>query len=91
VTGCGVTLKNELPESTVIHFHGLEVPNDQDGVPFITQPPIKPGATHTYEFTVPHGGSHMYHSHHNAANQTMLGLLGAFHRGAQAPDRGRES
>ena len=48
-----VVLKNELSESTSIHFHGLELPNDQDGVPFITQPPIKPGASYTYEFTVP--------------------------------------
>jgi FtsP/CotA-like multicopper oxidase with cupredoxin domain len=73
-----VVLNNELPESTVIHFHGLEVPVDQDGVPFITQPPVKPGESFTYEFTVPNAGSHMYHSHHNAANQTMMGLLGAF-------------
>jgi FtsP/CotA-like multicopper oxidase with cupredoxin domain len=73
-----VALKNELPESTAIHFHGLQVPNDQDGVPFITQPPIKPGATYTYEFTVPNAGSHMYHSHHNSTKQVGLGLLGAF-------------
>jgi manganese oxidase len=73
-----VILKNELPESTVIHFHGLELPNDQDGVPFITQPPVKPGQSFTYEFTVPNSGSHMYHSHHNAAKQVGLGLLGAF-------------
>jgi FtsP/CotA-like multicopper oxidase with cupredoxin domain len=73
-----VNLKNDLPESTAIHFHGLELPNDQDGVPFITQPPVKPGASHTYEFTVPNAGSHMYHSHHNAAKQVALGLLGAF-------------
>ncbi len=75
-----VLLRNQLPESTSIHFHGLELPNDQDGVPFITQPPIKPGESFTYEFTVPVGnaGSHMYHSHHNAAKQVGLGLLGAF-------------
>ncbi len=73
-----LTLKNELSESTAIHFHGLELPNDQDGVPFITQPPIKPGQSYTYEFTVPNAGSHMYHSHHNAATQVGLGLLGAF-------------
>ena len=71
-------VKNEMPESTAGHFHGLELPNDQDGVPFITQPPIKPGATYTYEFTVPNAGSHMYHSHHNAAMQVGMGLLGAF-------------
>jgi FtsP/CotA-like multicopper oxidase with cupredoxin domain len=73
-----INLKNELPESTAIHFHGLELPNDQDGVPFITQPPVKPGASYTYEFTVTTTGSHMYHSHHNAAKQVGLGLLGAF-------------
>jgi manganese oxidase len=73
-----VVLKNELPESTAIHFHGLELPNDQDGVPFITQPPVKPGESYTYEFTVPNSGSHMYHSHHNSAKQVGMGLLGAF-------------
>ena len=71
-------LKNELPESTAVHFHGVELPNDQDGVPFITQPPIKSGQSFTYEFTAPNPGSHMYHSHHNAATQVGLGMLGAF-------------
>jgi FtsP/CotA-like multicopper oxidase with cupredoxin domain len=75
-----VVLKNELTQSTAIHFHGLELPNDVDGVPFITQSPVKPGATHVYEFTAPEGnaGSHMYHSHHNSAMQVGMGLLGAF-------------
>jgi FtsP/CotA-like multicopper oxidase with cupredoxin domain len=73
-----VIVKNDLPESTAVHFHGLEVPNGQDGVPFITQPPIKPGETYTYEFTAPNSGSHMYHSHHNSTKQVSLGLLGAF-------------
>jgi manganese oxidase len=73
-----INLTNELPESTAIHFHGLELPNDQDGVPFITQPPVKPGESYTYEFMVENAGSHMYHSHHNAAAQVGMGLLGAF-------------
>ena len=73
-----VKVTNMLDQSTAVHFHGLSLPNDQDGVPFITQPPIKPGQTYTYEFTVPHSGSHMYHSHHNATTQVMKGLLGAF-------------
>ncbi len=73
-----VNLTNALDESTSIHFHGLELPNSQDGVTFITQPPIKPGQTYTYEFIVPNAGSHMYHSHHNSAQQVGLGLLGAF-------------
>jgi FtsP/CotA-like multicopper oxidase with cupredoxin domain len=70
-------VKNELPESTAMHFHGLIVPNKMDGVPFITQPVIKPGETSTYEFTVKNSGSHMYHSHHNATKQVGKGLLGA--------------
>ncbi len=73
-----VNVKNELPESTSVHFHGLELPNDMDGVPFITQAPIKPGQSFSYEFTVPNAGSHMYHSHHNSTKQVGLGLLGAF-------------
>ncbi len=71
---------NELPQSTSIHWHGLMVPNSQDGVPYMTQPPIKPGASFTYEFQIREGnaGAHMYHSHHNAAFQVTKGLLGAF-------------
>lgn len=73
-----VLVTNELNESTSIHWHGLIIPNDQDGVPYVTQPPIKPGETYTYEFTLKNSGSHMYHSHHNAAEQVTRGLLGAF-------------
>ncbi|MDB4950268.1 MAG: multicopper oxidase type 3 [Gemmatimonadetes bacterium] len=73
-----LNLTNRLEQSTAVHFHGVELPNDQDGVPFITQPPIKPGQTYTYEFTAPNPGSHMYHSHHNSAEQVGKGLLGAF-------------
>jgi len=73
-----VIIKNQLPESTAIHFHGVLVANNMDGVPFITQPPIKPGASFTYEFTAKNAGSHMYHSHHNATKQVGLGQLGAF-------------
>jgi FtsP/CotA-like multicopper oxidase with cupredoxin domain len=73
-----VNFTNKLEESSVIHFHGVAVPNGMDGVPFITQPPVKPGETFRYEFVVPNSGSHMYHSHHNAATQVTMGLLGAF-------------
>ncbi|HLA41897.1 MAG TPA: multicopper oxidase domain-containing protein [Aggregatilineales bacterium] len=73
-----VKVKNEMGESTGIHFHGLIVPNEIDGVPFVTQPPIEPGAEYVYEFEAVNPGSHMYHSHHNAAEQVIRGLLGAF-------------
>ena len=74
-----VRLKNELPQSTSIHFHGLEISdNKQDGVTFVTQDPVKPGATFEYTLTPLNCGSHMYHSHHAADAQVPLGLLGAF-------------
>lgn len=74
-----VRLKNQLPESTSIHFHGLEIAdNKQDGVTFVTQDPIKPGQTYEYTLTPLNCGSHMYHSHHAADAQVPLGLLGAF-------------
>jgi FtsP/CotA-like multicopper oxidase with cupredoxin domain len=73
-----VVFTNNLPESTAMHWHGLMVPNAVDGVPFITQPPVKPGETFTYEFAAKPAGSHMYHAHHNSTKQVGKGLLGAF-------------
>jgi FtsP/CotA-like multicopper oxidase with cupredoxin domain len=73
-----VTFKNEMRETTGIHFHGQKLPNNMDGVPHVTQEPIQPGASFTYEFTARTPGSHMYHSHHNATDQVGRGLLGAF-------------
>ncbi len=70
---------NNLQETTGVHFHGVEFDDFfQDGVPFVTQLPIKPGETYTYDFTASNAGSLMYHSHHNATDQVGRGLLGAF-------------
>ncbi len=70
---------NNLQETTGVHFHGVEFDDFfQDGVPFVTQKPIVPGGTYTYEFTATTAGSLMYHSHHNATDQVGRGLLGAF-------------
>lgn len=73
-----INVTNKLTESTSVHWHGLVVPNNMDGVPFINQEPIKPGQTFTYEFTLVNSGTHMYHSHHNSMDQVNRGLLGAF-------------
>ncbi len=70
--------KNNMSETTGVHFHGQRIPNNMDGVPHITQDPIQPGDSFAYEFTVRTPGSHMYHSHHNATDQVGRGLLGAF-------------
>jgi hypothetical protein len=72
------TFKNDMRESTGVHFHGQRLPNNMDGVPHVTQDPIEPGDSFTYEFTARTPGSHMYHSHHNATDQVGRGLLGAF-------------
>ena len=73
-----VVLHNQLPESTSIHFHGLDLPNAMDGTTDITQDPVKTGETFTYTF-VAHGPAvGMYHSHHDAVRQVPDGLAGAF-------------
>jgi FtsP/CotA-like multicopper oxidase with cupredoxin domain len=73
-----VNVTNQMTQSTAIHFHGVRIPNAMDGVPFVTQPVVTPGGTFTHEFTVRNFGTHMYHSHHNAAEQVTRGMLGAF-------------
>jgi FtsP/CotA-like multicopper oxidase with cupredoxin domain len=73
-----INVKNNLTESTATHWHGLVVPNEVDGVGYLTQDPIKPGETLTYEFTLRNQGTHMYHAHHNSTDQVNRGLLGAF-------------
>ena len=58
-----------------IHWHGLHVPNDQDGVAGVTQDPIAPGETFDYRFTAPHEGTFMYHAHGpNSREQIDRGL-----------------
>ena len=71
-----IELENRLPESTTMHWHGLEVPVEQDGVPYISQKPIAPGETYAYEFTVHQEGTFFYHAH--SAMQEMIGLIGMF-------------
>jgi manganese oxidase len=73
-----IIVHNEMDQSTSVHWHGLDIPNEQDGVTFVNQNPIRPGETFTYEFTLENYGSHMYHSHHNSMEQVVGGLLGAF-------------
>ncbi|MCL5289404.1 MAG: copper oxidase [Acidobacteria bacterium] len=71
-----VVFDNHLPESTTIHWHGLEVPIEMDGVPYISQPPVPPGGRFVYEFTLNQEGTYFYHSH--GAMQEMMGMIGMF-------------
>lgn len=73
-----VNFTNELPEPTVIHFHGPRLPNVMDGVPDVTQPVVAPGQQYTYEFTAAPTGTFIYHTHHNSAKQEPKGLYGLF-------------
>ena len=79
-----VVVENDLPDDTTVHWHGVDVPNAMDGVPGVTQEPIRPGASFTYEFdAVPAGrgsagGTFLYHSHVDEDRQFGLGLSGAF-------------
>ena len=76
-----IVLDNKLPMSTAIHFHGLEVPFTMDGVPDVTQPPVKPGQSFTYDFVAKQPELGMYHSHDDAQVQVPNGMLGIFQVG----------
>jgi manganese oxidase len=71
-----VVLHNQLPEATTIHWHGVLVPNAMDGVPDMTQQPVQPGETFTYEFTARPAGTFWYHSHFRSDVQIGVGLHG---------------
>lgn len=58
-----VRVRNNLPEDTTVHWHGVPLANAMDGVPGVTQPPVRPGEEFTYEYVVPIDGTFWYHSH----------------------------
>lgn len=72
-----VIVKNEMDQSTSVHWHGLLLDNKQDGVTFLNQDPITKGSTYTYNFIATNSGTQMYHSHHNSTEQVTKGLYGA--------------
>lgn len=71
-----VRFTNHLPQATTIHWHGVRVPNDMDGVPTATRPPIEPGGSFVYEFTPKDAGTFWYHPHHRSSEQVERGLYG---------------
>ena len=68
---------NHLPQPTTVHWHGVRVPIQMDGVPEISQPEVKPGESFTYDFVVPDAGLFWYHPHVMSAAQVGFGLYGA--------------
>ncbi|MBD8071289.1 multicopper oxidase family protein [Bacillus sp. PS06] len=73
-----IHLKNELSDPVTIHWHGIPLPNEMDGIPGVTQNAVQPGETFTYEFIATHPGTYMYHTHQEAVNQMDKGLYGSF-------------
>ena len=67
-----IYVHNELKESTSLHWHGLMLPNKEDGVPYVTQMPIEPGTTHKYSFPIIQNGTHWYHSHSGLQEQSGM-------------------
>jgi FtsP/CotA-like multicopper oxidase with cupredoxin domain len=72
-----VHFTNRLPAPSTIHWHGLRVPIQMDGVPDVSQPEVKPGESFTYDFVVPDAGVFWYHPHVMSAAQVGFGLYGA--------------
>lgn len=73
-----IIFKNELPDETTVHWHGILVPNEMDGIPGVTQDAIEPGETFVYEFTARPAGTFMYHSHVEADTQIAIGMYAPF-------------
>ncbi len=70
-----VTFHNHLDVPTSVHWHGILLPADQDGVPYLNTQPVAPGKSHTFEFPILHDGTYWYHSHTDL--QIQRGLYGA--------------
>jgi hypothetical protein len=71
-----IDVENRLPEPTTVHWHGVLLPNGQDGVAGLNQRPIAPGETFRYEFEVRQHGTHMYHPHFDEMVQQAMGMMG---------------
>ncbi len=80
-----VIFQNQLPEATSLHWHGFEDQIGYDGMPGISQAPVKPGESFTYNFEIKQEGTYFYHSH--MAMQEMAGMLGAFIMHPKTPYR----
>src|SRR5215831_9247259 len=72
-----VHFTNHLPQPTTVHWHGIRVPIQMDGVPDVSQPAVQTGGTFTYDFVVPDAGLYWYHPHVMSAAQVGFGLYGA--------------
>ncbi|MFJ6414494.1 multicopper oxidase family protein [Terribacillus saccharophilus] len=72
-----INLKNKLPDPVTIHWHGVPLENNMDGIPGVTQNAVQPGDSYTYNFTASVPGTYMYHTHQDGVNQVDKGLYGS--------------
>ncbi len=78
---------NHLPVETTIHWHGIRLPLEMDGVPYVSQLPVKPGEFFDYKFRVPDAGSYWYHPHVSSSEELGRGLVGPVDRRGARADR----
>jgi CopA family copper-resistance protein len=84
-----IVVHNELNEETTLHWHGLILPNRWDGVPNLTQMPIKAHSTYTYRFPIVQNGTHWYHSH--SGLQEQIGMYGSMILNKKTPSKGQKT
>jgi FtsP/CotA-like multicopper oxidase with cupredoxin domain len=70
-----INVTNDMDVDTSVHWHGILLPNHEDGVPYVNHPPIKPGDSHLFRFTLKQSGTYWYHSH--TGLQEQRGVYGA--------------
>nr|WP_230380100.1 multicopper oxidase domain-containing protein [Kaistella gelatinilytica] len=82
-----IYLHNQLKENTGLHWHGVMLPNEMDGVPYLTTKEVKPGETHLYKFRISQNGTYWYHSHEGTQEQIGMNGILVFKKREGQPDK----
>ncbi len=82
-----IYLHNQLKENTGLHWHGVILPNEMDGVPYLTTKEVKPGETHLYKFRISQNGTYWYHSHEGTQEQIGMNGVLVFNKRAALQDQ----
>ncbi len=82
-----IYLHNMLKENTGLHWHGVILPNEMDGVPYLTTKEVKPGETHLYKFRISQNGTYWYHSHEGTQEQIGMNGILVFRKRESQPDK----
>ena len=82
-----IYLHNQLKENTGLHWHGVILPNEMDGVPYLTTKEVKPGETHLYKFRISQNGTYWYHSHEGTQEQIGMNGILVFNKRESQPGK----